>query len=339
MSKSQTESKTHDYFFPANNTNPGVNPHHFLGGGMCREEATSAFLATLIEQSGEFRSRFFKHCGILDFEVKGVEVERRCRDVTILGDGIAVVIENKISAAAKTEGQLIRYYNQIKEELDSGATVHSVYLSPKKNIGQSEVSKIPKVPGEIATSIAWGDLKTLATGLTDFDKTFAEVGIDTVLLAIKNRKVKSTREFSEEEELASSALLEAASLIQNSFPKQQIVKFGLGIWSYGTITFHAETKGITQVESSLEQKVDFRFKVRNKAHRGEEAIWRAAKEWFSKIETAGEWRNFKLDSEKSVWCESSETFFGGVEQIATQLAKAYTQMLKEIESEITVANN
>lgn len=35
----------------------GVSPHHFLGGGMCREEATSAFLATLIEQSVDFQSQ------------------------------------------------------------------------------------------------------------------------------------------------------------------------------------------------------------------------------------------------------------------------------------------
>lgn len=318
---------------------PGIDPHHFLGGGMCREEATSAFLATLIEQSVEFRSRFFKHCGILEFDIKRVEVERRFRDLTITGNGIAVVIENKISAASKTEGQLIRYYNQLKEELGSGATVHSIYLSPKIRIGQSEIEKIPKVAGEIAKSIAWDELKALANGLTDFDKTFAENGIDTVLIAIKNRKVISTREYTDEEELARSALGEAALLIQNSFPNQKIEKFGLSIWAYPSVTIYADVTGVTQVDTLLEHTINFRFKVPLKAHRGDEAQWRDVKAWFVKIQAVGEWSGFKFDSEKSVWFESSETFVGNVEQVATQLAKRYIQLLREIEADIVDPNS
>lgn len=322
-----------------NNSMSGIDPHHFLGGGMCREEATSAFLATLIEQSEEFRSRFFKHCGISEFEISRVEVERRFRDLTITGNGIAVVIENKISGASKTEGQLIRYYNQLKEELEPGATVHSIYLSPKIKTGQSEIEKIPNVAGEIAKSIAWDELKVLASGLTDFDKTFAENGIDTVLIAIKNRKVISNRDYTDEEELARSALGEAVLLIQNSLPNQKIQKFGLSIWAYPSVTIYADVTDITQVNKNLEQIIDFRFKVPLKAHRGDEPQWRDAKAWFVKIQSVGEWNGFKFDSEKSVWFECSETFVGNVEQVARQLAERYIQLLQKIESDIVDSKN
>ena len=317
----------------------GIDPHHFLGGGMCREEATSAFLATLIEQSEEFRSRFFKHCGISEFEVSRVEVERQFRDLTITGNGVTVVIENKISAASKTDGQLIRYYNQLKEELESGTTVHSIYLSPKIKTGQSEIEKIPTVAGEIAKSIAWDELKVLASGLTDFDRTFAENGVNTVLIAIKNRRVTSKRDYSDEEELARSALDDAVLLMQNSLPNQKIQKFGLSIWAYPSVTIYADVTGITQVGKNLEQTIDFRFKVPLKAHRGDEPQWRDAKAWFIKMQTVGEWNGFKFASEKSVWFESSETFVGNVEHVANQLAERYIQLLQEIESDIVDFKN
>ncbi len=318
---------------------PGIDPHHFLGGGMCREEATSAFLATLIEQSEEFRSRFFKHCGISEFKVSRVEVERQFRDLTITGNGIVIVIENKISAASKTDGQLIRYYNQLKEELDSGTTVHSIYLSPKIKIGQSEIEKIPNVAGEIAKSIAWDELKVLASGLTDFDRTFAENGVDTVLLAIKNRRVISKRDYTDEEELARSALGDAVLLMQKSLPNQKIQKFGLSIWAYPSVTIYADVTGITQVGKNLEQTIDFRFKAPLKAHRGNESQWRDAKAWFVKLQTVGEWNGFKFSSEKSVWFESSETFVGNIEEIASQLAERYIQLLQKIESDIFNSKN
>ena len=136
----------------------GIDPRHFLGGGMCREEATSAYLATLLDQSSEFRSRFLQLCGIQDIEFTKVEVEREHRDITLSGTGVEIIIENKISAASKTEGQLLRYYTHLKEQ-NSDVTVHSVYLSPDRKIGTSEVQKVTNTADEVAVSIAWKDLQ------------------------------------------------------------------------------------------------------------------------------------------------------------------------------------
>ena len=146
----------------------GIDPHHFLGGGMCREEATSAYLATLLEQSPQFRSRFLQLCGIKSIELTKVEVERECRDITLSGTGVEIIIENKISAASKTEGQLLRYYTRLKEQ-DSDAIVHAVYLSPDRKIGTSEVQKVTNTADEVAVSIAWKDLLPLIDDLHDMD--------------------------------------------------------------------------------------------------------------------------------------------------------------------------
>ena len=129
-------------------------------------------------------------------------------------------------------------------------------------------------------------------------------GDECKLLAIENRRVISKRDYTDEEELARSALGDAVLLMQKSLPNQKIQKFGLSIWAYPSVTIYADVTGITQVGKNLEQTIDFRFKVPLKAHRGDEPQWRDAKEWFIKMQTVGEWNGFKLASEQSVWFES-----------------------------------
>lgn len=315
----------------ANDPNPkGIDPHHFLGGGMCREEATSAYLATLLDQSSEFRSRFLQLCGIQDIELTKVEVERECRDITLSGTGVEIIIENKISAASKTEGQLLRYYTRLKEQ-DSDAIVHSVYLSPDRKIGTSEVQKVTNTADEVAVSIAWSDLQPLIDELHDIDATFAEKGLEAILKAIVNRKVKSNREYTEDEDLIRSLLAEIEPKISNAFPDREICRSGLQVWSYGDISFYLHVENITREDSLLGLDIIYKFKLSGKAKSGRITEWQNAKRWYNTVVSAQEWREFSFATDK--WMQASLSLHGNTESLSEVLSDSFIDRLGQIESE------
>ncbi len=315
----------------ANATTPkGINPHHFLGGGMCREEATSAYLATLLEQSSEFRSRFLQLCGIKIIELTKVEVERECRDITLSGTGVEIIIENKISAASKTEGQLLRYYTRLKEQ-DSDAIVHAVYLSPDRNIGTSEVQKVTNAADEVAVSIAWKDLLPLIDDLHDIDAIFASKGLEAILKAIANKKVKSNREYTEAEEQIRALLAEVEPKIRLAFSDRKIDKYATELWSYGEISFCLKAETIASEDSLVELVLDYKFRLRERAKPERKTEWQNAKRWYNTVVDTQTWQDFQLVPDK--WMCASVKLRENEESLSEAVSKSFTDLLQQIESE------
>lgn len=310
---------------------PGIDPHHFFGGGVCREEATSAFLATLLEQSAGFRSRFFKVCGINEFALEKVEVEKQSRDITISGADVEVIIENKIDGASKQVGQLLRYYTQLKEQ-NPEITIHSVYLSPDRNLGKSEVEQLPKMHNEIAVSIAWKDLEPHVIELTDIDSLFAEKGMESVLQAIRNRRVRSSRHYSEDEDAIRKLLDSAAPQLILDFPDREICRFALQIWSYGDVTFYLSIESIAQNKMTTELSVNYQFKLRGKRRKVQNSQWPNAKRWFEKVKSNGEWNGFSLSSDN--WMRREELIEAPHGNIVATIQKRFSKLLSKLENEI-----
>ncbi|MDA7918275.1 PD-(D/E)XK nuclease family protein [Mariniblastus sp.] len=337
MSNEFSKSERHSKSSTVKSTNHGVDPKFFFRGGMSREEATSAFLATLIEQSSDFRLRFFKHCGIPSFEISTVDVEVDNKDVVIKGDGVVVLIENKIRFAAKEHGQLLRYYNDFKPKLDKETKLHSVYLSPRKSLGQSEVKKIPNVEGETKASITWEDLSSLLVGLADIDVTFAREGFRHVLNTIE--KKNSGTEYAGIQKITQNMLVEAHRLFANNHPSRKIEIHGLSLWCYGILTSYVEAKGTEAVgnEDNFKQTVEFRFNL--SGNKGTKIERQNVKKWISKGRSVGEWQGFKPMSGENKWFVKSETFKGNIGQIAALLAERYMQLLDEIDTDIKDTNS
>lgn len=324
-------------------TNQGIDPVHFLLGGMCTELATSAFLATLIDQSKEFQSRFFEHCCIPAFDVKQVIVEEKGIDITIKGEAATVIIENKIRRNSLEEGaeQLLRYYKKLKQKILPNSKLHSVFLSPKKKWGKKEVDNIPKVKDETKISIAWKDLSPLAYGLSDIDNLFAEKGLEYISKSIKNKKIR--KEYKDEEELTRDILFETETLLEALSPNRKYSVEGLSLWNYGALSRRIEVDGMEAIgdEEHFEQTVEFRFSPSGTkgTNKGTKEERQAVNKWILKLRSMEEWRGFKLQSGKNKLFVKSETFQGNISQIATQLAERYNQLLAEIDSDIKDTNS
>ena len=96
---------------------------HFFSGAQSKEETASAYLATLLDSDPEFRVRFLDLAdveprldGSLEWAVRVEDsrVNTGTVDVTLEwppGDPTTfVMVENKVSASAKTDGQFRKYY-------------------------------------------------------------------------------------------------------------------------------------------------------------------------------------------------------------------------------------
>ena len=105
-----------------------MNLHFFYEGSLGREEAASAFLATMLEQYPSFRKSFFDLLGLPDEKSRSlateewnVVTEEDEVDVTMhpqRGNHV-ILIENKVQASSKMAGQVSRYYqSQINKEPD-----------------------------------------------------------------------------------------------------------------------------------------------------------------------------------------------------------------------------
>ena len=294
----------------------GVSPKHFLAGGMCREEATSAFLATLIEYSKDFRKRFFNLCNIPDFKIMDVVVEQAQRDITITGDDTFVIIENKIANSSKTKGQLLSYYSQLKTKFPE-ATIHAVYLAPTQNMGHSEVEMVNSEAGGKAISVAWSDIKPICDNLEDFDPIFSQTGIDCVLEAIRRRTIKVPPNWSEDEWKVREYMRSIAENIGPGFPSRQIVAEGCSLWAYGPISVVADcTPAVVGDEMTPEVVICCELKFRL-AGRHEDRKY--AKSWFNSLKSSKTWDVYKLD-ERGNWRVAKKTFdcsFENLEENAT----------------------
>src|SRR3972149_4967699 len=98
-----------------------------------REETASAFLATLLEYNAGFRRTFLATAlagAAPDVDESwSVRVERDSVDIVMDLDTTRVLIENKINASAKRQGQLLRYYLFAVDAVPE-KRIAAVYVAP-----------------------------------------------------------------------------------------------------------------------------------------------------------------------------------------------------------------
>ncbi len=312
----------------------GVHPRHFLAGGMCREEACSAFLATLIEQSPEFQKRFFALAGIEPFEITEVAVEQQLRDVTITGVQTFVVIENKIAVSSKTDGQLAGYYQQLKQDSDD-AVVHCIYLAPSRQTGETEVNQLQPAAGETATALAWSDLQTCCYNLPDFDRTFSEAGYEFVLQAIARRSQRASRDYTRDEASLRDVLAEIHQKLAEQMPHRCFEKYGVQLWSYAAITvvLSLEPADETATLDRSATTVDYSFNLASKSRPGRQK----AQRWITSIRQQGEWLGFQVDA-AGKWLSLRETVNEPHRDLVNTLATSFRQIIDKIDTEVAASS-
>lgn len=100
-----------------------MNPHLFFQGKLGREEVTSAFLATLLEQQKSVRNGFFDLLAQSLGQELADSLKRKSWKVGVEKDAVdirlealrkpepwVILIENKIQSGSKQVEQLRRYY-------------------------------------------------------------------------------------------------------------------------------------------------------------------------------------------------------------------------------------
>jgi hypothetical protein len=181
---------------------------HFFSGAQSREETASAYLATLLDYEPEFRRRFLALAPVdppldaaLDWAVR-VEDGRTntgAVDVTLEGPRgtptTIVMIENKLAASAKTEGQFLKYYRGAVSTWPERRVV-GLYIAPSRGLAASEIDLVRGDEAYRARSggspnadavfpLDWeNDVAPVVRGLPGAADWFAATGIEEVLKAI-----------------------------------------------------------------------------------------------------------------------------------------------------------
>lgn len=171
--------------------------HHFFENMVRREETASAFLATLLEYDGPFRLAFLR--AVLDapaYEDSAewdVRVEAGQVDVTLESHSIRVLIENKLRAGAKQQGQLLRYYLAAVEAVPDKRLV-AVYLAPG-GMGLGEVELVDRCEArasrsaDVVAHLPWQDVAAIIDALPASGHTwFARSGMREIDATIKRAR-------------------------------------------------------------------------------------------------------------------------------------------------------
>jgi len=171
--------------------------HHFFENMVRREETASAFLATLLEYDRPFRLALLR--AVLDAPAYedsadwAVRVEDGQVDVTLETDSTRVLIENKLRAGAKQQGQLLRYYLAAVEAVPHKRLV-AVYLAPG-GMGLGEVELVERCEpranrtSDVVAHLPWQDVAGIVEALPASDHTwFARSGIREIEATIKRAR-------------------------------------------------------------------------------------------------------------------------------------------------------
>jgi hypothetical protein len=160
-----------------------VDIHFFFSGKLSREEASSAFLATLLEQSKYCFKKFLVTLNIdLPYtEIQSVVTEEHEIDILVKLNNDLIIIENKVKSAAKKEGQLAKYYKKMQKKYPQKRMI-IVFLGPNSNLGDSEIEGLTLRDGDSAKSIGWDQILTALNGIVNqmSDPTFVKSGIVSV---------------------------------------------------------------------------------------------------------------------------------------------------------------
>lgn len=190
--------------------------HFFFANGV--ETAASAFLATLLEQEAGFRvallRRILPDVELTEADTVTVTVEHPLGvgrvDVFLVSETTVVLIENKIQAGSKIDGQLRRYYEACNPKGERRRVV-AVYVAPKGATAASEVAETGRAieqagrtGRDVAKSLTWDDVNSVILETALIDQSFAHDGIRTVRDEIKKAEIRIVRDWTEEEFLAAA---------------------------------------------------------------------------------------------------------------------------------------
>lgn len=172
----------------------------FFRGMQNRETSASAWLATLLRDDEGFRRAFLSRIPVdppLDSHAGwtfGVEtlLHGGACDVTFENADTIVFLENKLSASAQTEGQLLRYYLGVLED-PKRATKRAigVYLAPSARMGSGEQQRLMRDPafqdraggtGDAAVCLGWRpDVQDAVEEAAEPGDWFARTGLAAIL--------------------------------------------------------------------------------------------------------------------------------------------------------------
>jgi hypothetical protein len=309
-----------------------VNPHFFFEGKLSREESASALLATLLEQSIEFRRRF---CELLEVKTTRddqfvVEVERNDIDIAFdIGNSTTVIVEAKIASGSKTDGQLAMYYERAKADSPDRLFV-CVYVAPTVALGRSEVEQLVLRGGDSSVAISWQQMSDLAQGLADFDAEFGVMGLEKVLRVIANRRT-AYFDRSGDRALLYDVVDEAKRLVQQDEPLCTVAtwkgKSSVEVYTCGTaisvsvsIHFESNADGVVMIprENDL-PVVTIAAGVRPAVKHAGAAKTQA---WWSEIKATGEWvvDECAFEPSEAGWMTCNEPLVGDAPEIARRMA-------------------
>ena len=109
--------------------------------GTFRETGHSLVLADMLKHP-DIRSSFLERFLNLKYDALEVTAERARIDVALKGDGIFVIIENKVNAAKEEESQVYRYVHEIGIDKYGYklSEIYVIYLNPETRDNPSEYS-------------------------------------------------------------------------------------------------------------------------------------------------------------------------------------------------------
>ena len=177
---------------------------HFFEGTLRREEVASAFLAMALEGVPSFRQYFFKL--ILPNEKEAlterdwrIAVEQDRVDVRMQSLDTVFLIENKVSAGAKQQGQLLRY-NLEEKKRNLVPRIVAVCVAPGQ-IGLDEITRLTDSSefndsgSDLALHVSWDDIILYPSNTDQPSDCIIRDGLDEIQRVIKeNQTVKYVRE-------------------------------------------------------------------------------------------------------------------------------------------------
>ena len=183
-----------------------MNLDFFFTGKLAREEAASAFIATLLKFRSDFREFFFD---LIDPNLKP-DIEPKVTteyqipdsnhtvDIFLEYPETAIIIENKIARGAIQRGQIMKYYSSFrKTQPDESIRCIVVYIVPFENTGEQEVKELPAssdfFENDLAKKISWKKLAAFLDEMKPINETEENIirdGFETVIKKIDDSAIE-----------------------------------------------------------------------------------------------------------------------------------------------------
>ncbi len=326
-----------------------IDPHFFFEGKLSREESSSAFLATLLEQSPNFRNYFFRLINQPKLSANShlIEVEKNEVDVVLTFPiaKVTILVEVKIASSSKQDGQLAAYYERAKNDSPEQRFI-CVYVAPTATLGFSEIRQLELREQDSCFALAWDQLAAGAQEVHDLEDTFAINGFKKVLEIVEKRR-NAYFERTEDRAFVYDLVDVAAAIVQKTelpcsvktWKDKRIVELysiQTSITVSVTIRFEPDKDGffeLPRIEGDPVVNISAGFRPARKYARQPKT-----NEWWQSVSKTGEWKiaefDFHLSSNGFLTFE--EKFFGDADRIAQRMAELFLVLVKELSVQLPI---